>query len=167
MSTMMCFPTQVEIDAVGAHNAGEYLLSMQVDSPSAYAEFLDSRRPRHKDADGSDYDADGTGLKALFQPIWLTLKHLVHLLIRTVEHNTSAIKNDDAADGVVQEDEIRRFLKMRARGDALKLKANLDAKDIDFGEVRPPTARAGPLLLFTGRAGCRTPRSLTYGRGPC
>lgn len=126
MSTMMAFPTNVEIEDVGARDAGEFLLALQADSAmrrdTAYAEFLESHRPRHHDPDGSDFDAAGTQLGPLFQPVWLTIAHLVKLCIHTVEHNTSALVNDDAADGVIQTSEAAKFIRQRSSGKHLEMK---------------------------------------------
>jgi hypothetical protein len=119
MSTLMAFPTNVEIEAVDARDAGMFLLALQADAPAAYDEFLDAHRPRHKDPDGSDFDPEGTELRALFQPVWLTIGHLIKLLVHTVEHNTSALKNEDNADGVIQQAEAAKFIKQRAQGQEL------------------------------------------------
>ena len=117
MSTMMAFPTKIEIEDVKAKNAGEFLHAMQADDPVAYQEFLASHRPRHQDVDGSDFDAEGTNLKALFQPVWLTIEHLVHLLIYTVEYNTSKAVRE--LDGEVQLAEAANFIKQRSEGKGL------------------------------------------------
>lgn len=122
MATMMAFPTNIEIEDVKARNAGEFLLALQADDPAAYKQFLETHRPRHQDADGSDFDAEGTGLKGLFQPVWLTIQHLVHLLIFTVEYNTSARRNEAAADGAVQATEAAAFIKQRSSGKELHLR---------------------------------------------
>lgn len=55
--------------------------------------------------------------------MWLTIKHLIHLLIYTVERNTSAITTDKNADGVVQASEASNFIKQRASGKALAVRA--------------------------------------------
>lgn len=122
MATLMAFPTNIEIEDVKARNAGQFLLAMQADDPKAYAEFLESHRPRHEDVDGSDFDADGTKLGAgLFQPVWITIQHLVNLLIYTVEYNTSARRDDSAADGIVQIEEASAFIKQRSEGKELAM----------------------------------------------
>jgi len=123
LATLMAFPTQVEIDAVSAKHAGEFLHGLQADAPDQYSAFLRSHKPAHTDPDGTDFDADGTGLKALFQPVWLTIKHLVHLLVHTVERNTSALRSDEKADGVVQASEASNFIKRRVSGKALTVRA--------------------------------------------
>ena len=106
-------------------------MSMQVDDPEAYKEFLDTHRPRHQDVDGSDWDAEGTGLKGLFQPIWITIQHLIHLLIWTVEFNTSARRNEKAADGAIQEEEAAAFIRKHSQGDALH-RTNTDPAGADW-----------------------------------
>jgi hypothetical protein len=40
---------------------------MQADAPDMYLEFVASHKPNHHDPDGSDFDAEGTGLRSLFQ----------------------------------------------------------------------------------------------------
>ena len=114
---------QIEIESVGASHAGDFLFGMRADSPELYDAFLRSHTPKHHDPDGSDFDAEGTRLGALFQPVWLTIKHLIHLLIYTVERNTSAITTDKNADGVVQASEASNFIKQRASGKALAVRA--------------------------------------------
>ena len=123
LSTMMAFPTKIEIEALNARNAGEYLLALQADNPLAYTEFLETHRPRHQDADGSDFDAEGTGLGAFFQPVWLTIQHLVDLLIYTVERNTSALTKESVADGAVDADEAANFIRRRSTGKALSVQS--------------------------------------------
>ena len=152
LATMMAFPTNVEIEDVGASNAGEFLISLQAEDPQLYSEFLDSHRPQHKDADGSDFDADGTGLKALFQPVHLTLKHLIHLLVRTVEHNTSALKNDEAADGVIQTAEAAKFIKMRSEGKDLTMKQSIVGADWRLAQDKAVFTAAAIKIQLASRA---------------
>ena len=52
--------------------------------------------------------------------------------MRIVEFNTSARDVAGNADGVVQEEEIRRFLRMRSQGGRLAMKATLEG-GLDFG----------------------------------
>ena len=99
---------------MGAADAGEFLLAMQTDAPHEYRAFLESHRPRHKDPDGSDLE------EHQLQPIWTCVHHLVKVLVRTVEFNTSALRNADNADGAVQAHEAARFIRNRTRGDVLQ-----------------------------------------------
>jgi len=115
----MSWPTDMEIEEVGAADAGEFLLAMQADSPNSYAAFVESHRPKHQDPDGSDWE------KHAEQPIWRCVEHLIKLLVRTIEINTSALKNDDAADGVVQANEARKFIRARTSGVEIHKKAGI------------------------------------------
>ena len=152
MATMMAFPTKIEIEEVGASNAGEYLIAMQAEDTKLYDAFLESHRPRHADADGSDFDAKGTGLDALFQPVWLTIQHLVDLLVRTVEHNTSALRNDDAADGVIQENEAAKFIRMRSQGTELDMKQSLVGADWQLAQDKAVFTAAAIKIQLASRA---------------
>ena len=125
MSTLMAFPTDEELAEVGAADAGEFLLAMQVDAPNDYRAFLDTHRPKHKDPDGSDFE------QHQLQPIWRCVAHLVTLLVRTVEFNTSALRNSDNADGAVQAYEARKFIRSRTQGGALHRQAGA-LKGTDF-----------------------------------
>ena len=152
MATMMAFPTMIEIDDVNARNAGEFLMSMQVDDPEAYKEFLDTHRPRHQDVDGSDWDAEGTGLKGLFQPIWITIQHLIHLLIWTVEFNTSARRNEKAADGAIQEEEAAAFIRKRSQGDALHRTNTIQGADWRLAQDKAVFTAAAIKIQLASRA---------------
>ena len=88
---------------------------MQANSPIAFKTFLVERRPAHKDPDGSDFE------EHCIQPVWRCLEHLVKLLIRTVEMNTSAMRNTKNVDGIVQADEAANFLRKRTSGINLEL----------------------------------------------
>jgi hypothetical protein len=155
MSTMLAFPTMIEIEDVGAANAGEFLLAMQQDNPKAYIDFLDTHRPKHNDPDGSDFDPEGTGLRALFQPIHLLIKHLVSLLIHTVEHNTSALRDETQADGAIQADEAAKFIKRRSTGKDLTLgarKGMLDNTDWAMAQDRAFFTAAAIKIQLASRA---------------
>lgn len=121
MATMLALPTDEEIEEVGAKDAGDFLLAMQVDSPHTYNTFLESHRPKHKDPDCSDWDQHA------IQPIWRCIEHVVKLLVRTVEINTSAVKSDEASDGVVQATEAAKFLRARSRGADLMKRHNVSS----------------------------------------
>ena len=112
MSIMVALPTDMELEEAGARDAGEFLLAMQANSPNEYLSFLSTHRPRFTDPDGSDYDAHS------LQPSHRALEHLLHLLVRTVEHNTSSVaaQQESAADGTVERSEAAKFLKRRSGG---------------------------------------------------
>jgi hypothetical protein len=126
MATMISLPTDEEIEEVGAADAGEFLLAMQIDSPNSYRSFLESHRPKHKDPDCSDWE------KHCLQPIWRCVEHLIKLLVRTIEINTSAIKDDEAADGVVQASEASKFIKQRSQGAAIMKRRGSVLADTDY-----------------------------------
>ena len=126
MATMISLPTDEEIEEVGATDAGEFLLAMQIDSPNSYRSFLESHRPKHKDPDCSDWE------KHCLQPIWRCVEHLIKLLVRTIEINTSAIKDDEAADGVVQASEASKFIKQRSQGAAIMKRRGSVLADTDY-----------------------------------
>lgn len=110
MSITIALPTDYDIEAAGAADAGELLLAMRANSPKAYQSFLESHRPKHSDPDGSDYEDH------CMQPVWRCVEHLIKLLVRTVEHNTSALRDAGAADGVVQAEEAAKFMRKRTSG---------------------------------------------------
>ena len=58
--------------------------------------------------------------------------HLITFVVRIVEFNTSARNEASKADGVVSDEEIRRFLRMRSQGGSLAMKAQLEG-NVDFG----------------------------------
>ena len=111
----IALPNDVEIEEAGATDAGEFLLAMQANSPKAYQHFLDTHRPQHKDPDGSDFEEHAS------QPVWRCIDHLIKLLVRTIEHNTSAMRDASNADGVVQAEEAAKFLRKRISGVDLSL----------------------------------------------
>ena len=114
---------------VGTSDSGEFLLHMQANAPTEYHLFLDSARPKHTSPDGSDWAAHET------QPVETCVSKLLTLIIRTVEHNTSALTDYSAADGVVQANEAYKFMKNRSRGLELVKRTNL-REDLDFAEAR-------------------------------
>jgi hypothetical protein len=128
MATMISFPTDEEIEAAGASDGGDFLIAMQRDSPKSFCHFIETHRPKHKHPDAQDWDRHAD------KPVSRCLQHLLMLLVKTVEFNTSAERDASLADGVVQSDEIRRFLKQRTKGAELKLKAEL-GEGVDFDEV--------------------------------
>ena len=125
MATIISLPTEEEVEAAGALDAGDFLIAMQRDDPNGYREFITSHTPQHSEPDGRDWEQHAV------QPVARCLQYLLKLLVRTVEFNTSALSDASQADGVVQDDEIRQFLKMRTKGVELKLKAEL-SENVDF-----------------------------------
>ena len=81
------------------------------------------------------------------------LEHVILLLVRTVENNTSAVNDAGAADGVVQDDEIRRFLKSRSAGGNLNLKTTIEEGSMDFraAQLRALLAAAALVVLHLSR----------------
>ena len=63
------------------------------------------------------------------------MEHLIKIIVRTIEGNASTQGAAGASDGVVQEDEMDRFLKQRSKGLALTLKSDLNASEMDWSEV--------------------------------
>ena len=126
--SMMCsLPTQMDLEEAGAADAGEYLLGMQAKEPKAYARFLRKNRPKFTDPDGSDYE------KHALQPVEKCVEHLIKLLVKTVEHSTSAKNDTSFADGVIQQSEAAKFLKLRALGTELHLEhAAASMVGVDF-----------------------------------
>jgi len=124
MSMTIALPTDFDIAEAGAADAGELLLAMQAKQPKAFDHFLRSHKPQHSDPDGSDWEAHAS------QPVWRCVEHLVKLLIRTVEFNTSAARDSSVADGVVQADEAAKFLRKRTSGiDLEAIEGNLGTTD--------------------------------------
>ena len=124
MAITLALPTDMDIEEAGAADAGELLLAMQAESPKAYDKFLASHRPTHRDPDGSDFDEHAS------QPVWRCVEHTIKLLVRTIEYNTSAIKDASAADGVVQSEEAAKFMRKRTSGiDLAAVSGNLANTD--------------------------------------
>ena len=103
---------------------------MQAKQPKAFQRFLHTHRPMHKDPDGSDWEEHAK------QPVWRCVEHLVKLLVRTVEYNTSAKRDGALADGVVQEEEAAAFLRTRTAGINLEnVEGSLAGRDVDFFKI--------------------------------
>ena len=105
---------------------------MRANEPTAYATFLTTHRPKFSDPDGSDYEDHA------MQPVWNCVEHLAKLLIRTVEHLTSARADASKADGKVSLEEAQKFLKKRAEGTPLEHASAHAAQSlgrIQFGEA--------------------------------
>jgi hypothetical protein len=128
MSTMVALPTDEEIEEAGAADAGEFLLTMRRRSPAEYTLFLRTHRPKHTRPDGADWDEAKP-----MQPVEVCLGHLLKLLVRLIEFSTSAAAegSDAKADGVVQVDEVERFLRLRAKGGALGTRDTM-GQGVDF-----------------------------------
>ena len=137
LSMNCALPTDDDIEETGASDAGEFLLAMRSKEPTAYKKFLKSHKPAFTDPDGSDYDEHAK------QPVWRCIEHLIKLIVRTIEHSTSAKHDASAADGVVQAEEAAKFLKQRLGGasldDAMAHSANSLGR-IEFGEALESSA---------------------------
>ena len=108
---------------------------MQAKQPKAFQRFLHTHRPMHKDPDGSDWEEHAK------QPVWRCVEHLVKLLVRTVEYNTSAKRDGALADGVVQEEEAAAFSRLRKARMRIQIrKAELAAQQ---AAAAPPPPAAG------------------------
>jgi len=133
LSLLLALPTDLEVEEAGAADAGEFLLAMQTHSPREYMSFLTTHRPKYTDPDGSDYE------KHALQPADRCMEHLLRLIIRTVEHNTSASAGRHAGgtiDGTVEAFEAAKFLKRRQANFKLsRFEANEDLAGLDFGET--------------------------------
>ena len=97
--------------------------------------------------------------KNCLQPIWRCVEHLIKLLVRTIEINTSAVQNDDGADGVVQASEAAKFIRQRTRGAAIHKRAGVLAGTdyetaIENAALRKlmVTAAVAIQLMYRGRA---------------
>ena len=115
LSIFCSMPTDDDLAEAGAADAGDYLLALQANDPKSYPRFLRKNRPRFSDPDGSDYD------KHALQPAEKALFHFIKLLVKTVEHATSARNDLSLADGTIQASEAARFLKARKSGAQLQL----------------------------------------------
>lgn len=132
LSLLCALPTQPDLDETGAADAGEFLLAMRANEPTAYASFLSTHRPKFTDPDGSDYEEHAK------QPVWCCVEHLIKLIVRTVEHATSARCDAERADGVIQLDEATKFLRSRQEGRSLHEAMSHSASNlgrIQFGEA--------------------------------
>ena len=125
LATLIALPTDEEIVEAGANDAGDFLIAMQRDQPSAFKEFVETHRPTARSVDGLGWH------KAELAETPRLVNHLIKLIVKTVEFNTSALASASGADGIVQDEEIRRFLRMRSQGSRLSLKAELDG-GVDF-----------------------------------
>ena len=114
MAMTIALPTDFDVFEAQASDAGELLLAMHAKQPKAFHKFLQTHKPQHKDPDGSDWDAHKQ------QEVWRCVEHLIKLLVRTVEFNTSAKVNAAVADGAIQAEEAAKFLRKRASGQHLE-----------------------------------------------
>jgi hypothetical protein len=132
VSIMSAMPTDMDLSEAGATDAGEFLLAMQANAPKAYRSFLETHRPQFQDPDGSDYETHA------LQPVWRCVDHMLKLIVRTIEHATSARNDASAADGIVQSEEAAKFLKQRAAGLTLETISSHSAgglASVDFAEA--------------------------------
>ena len=73
--------------------------------------------------------------------------------MRTVEHNTSALKNVDNADGVIQENEAAKFIRLRSQGSALaKATGNLAGADWRLAQDKAVFTAAAIKIQLMSRA---------------
>ena len=84
--------------------------------------------------------------------MWLTIKHLVDLLVRTVEHNTSALRDTSQADGVIQESEAARFIKSRQAGKELEMRNSLAGADWRLAQDKAFFTAAALKIQLASRA---------------
>jgi hypothetical protein len=120
-------------------------MAMQANKPNDYKAFLRTHRIECIHPDGKDWNAHAV------QHVGRCVEHLCSLFVRTIEFNTSkAIFADVQADGVAQEDEITRFVKMRADGIELKLKVRNNARTSPPVAPPPPCAHQpwSPIVLW-------------------
>ena len=82
-----------------------------------------------------------------------SIRSLISLLVRTVEHNTSALKNAAAADGVIQEGEAAKFIQQRSQGKQLAVKAgSLAGADWRMAQDKAIFTAAAIKIQLTARA---------------
>ena len=129
LATMIALPTDEEIEEAGAVDAGDFLIAMQRSSPVAFKEFQTTHKPKHIWPDCTDWVKSKNQ-----QPVFKCVEHLLKLIVRTVEYNTSALRDESMADGAIDESEIDRFVRLRQSGGRLELKSKLD-EELDFAEV--------------------------------
>jgi hypothetical protein len=132
LSLVVALPTDLELEEANAADAGEFLLAMQTHSPIEYQSFLSTHRPRHQDHDGSDYAAHA------LQPSERCLEHLIKLIVRTVQTNTSHSASKDilALDRTVEDSEAAKFLKRRQQNISLaRFESNDALSKLNFSET--------------------------------
>lgn len=132
LSLVVALPTDLELEEANAADAGEFLLAMQTHSPIEYQSFLSTHRPRHQDHDGSDYAAHA------LQPSERCLEHLIKLIVRTVQTNTSHSASKDilALDRTVVDSEAAKFLKRRQQNISLaRFESNDALSKLNFSET--------------------------------
>ena len=87
---MMALPTDDDLETTGAADAGEYLLSLHAAAPSEYHRFVESRK--------------GSWQHEPKQKIWRCFEHMMMLIVRTIESNTSRV-SFGAADQQITDEE--------------------------------------------------------------
>ena len=131
LSLVVALPTDLELEEAKAADAGEFLLAMQTHSPTEFQSFLSTHRPRHQDHDGSDYAAHA------LQPAERCLEHLIKLIVRTVQTNTSHNASKDIAfDWTVEDSDAAKFLKRRQQNISLaRFESNDALSKLNFSET--------------------------------
>ena len=131
LSLVVALPTDLELEEAKAADAGEFLLAMQTHSPTEFQSFLSTHRPRHQDHDGSDYAAHA------LQPSERCLEHLIKLIVRTVQTNTSHNASKDIAfDRTVEDSDAAKFLKRRQQNISLaRFESNDALSKLNFSET--------------------------------
>ena len=131
LSLVVALPTDLELEEAKAADAGEFLLAMQTHSPTEFQSFLSTHRPRHQDHDGSDYAAHA------LQPAERCLEHLIKLIVRTVQTNTSHNASKDIAfDRTVEDSDAAKFLKRRQQNISLaRFESNDALSKLNFSET--------------------------------
>ena len=131
LSLVVALPTDLELEEAKAADAGEFLLAMQTHSPTEFQSFLSTHRPRHQDHDGSDYAAHA------LQPAERCLEHLIKLIVRTVQTNTSHNASKDIAlNWTVEDSDAAKFLKRRQQNISLaRFESNDALSKLNFSET--------------------------------
>ncbi|KAL1515733.1 hypothetical protein AB1Y20_002349 [Prymnesium parvum] len=101
LAAILALPTDMEIEHSEAADAGEFLLSLRANSETEYMRFVQKTK--------------GSFFQEPRQKIWRCFDHMMMLLVRTIEGNTSRQKYGEA-DNVVTEKEASQFFQKRRSG---------------------------------------------------
>ena len=102
VSTLVALPTDDELEAMGAPDAGAFLLTLLADSPTETRLFMQERR--------------GSLWTEPRQQPWRCIDHLLTFIARIVEDN---VAGHGVRDGEISEVEVRRFAMQRQAGSSL------------------------------------------------
>ena len=105
----MALPTDDELAEAGALDAGHYLLTFEEQVADEFGRFVRGRKQ----------PLDRAFASGPRQPIARCVDHLMHLIARVIEANTSR-DADGAADLAISASEALNFAHARTRGDTLK-----------------------------------------------